>query len=630
MKQSSYRAFEPVPFSQVTIEDAFWGPRLQINQEKTIPHIYDMCQQTGRLDAYRLDWKPGDEHTPHQFWDSDVAKWIEAASYSLASMPDPELDALLDEVIALIASAQQADGYLNPHYTVVEPDRRWTNLRHGHELYCAGHLIEAAVAHFQATSKSTLLTVACRYADSLVTIFGREPGMKRGYCGHEEIELALIKLYRVTNNPRYLQLSQYFIDERGQTPCYFDTEPAPDYHALGLEYHQAHQPVREQTEVVGHAVRAMYLYSAMVDLFCETGDETLWLACKRLWRHLCSKRMFLTGGIGSSMLNEGFSSDYDLPNDTAYAETCAAIGLVFWCHRMLQVECDAQYADSMERVLYNGVLSSISQNGTTFFYVNPLASQGHLARQPWFDCACCPTNITRLLASFGHYIYSQNERELIVHLYVQGTVRAKIQGQQVVLRQETAYPWNGRVNLTLELGEPAEFALRLRIPGWSSEATLMVNGESFDLDGLSERGYAKIERVWRNADQLTLFFPMPLVRLYASPEIAADIGLVALQRGPLVYCLESIDNAVPLHRLVLPRTSAVQAVDECDGQAGFDGVVTGIANALSVESADWEETTLYRHQPPEMQPATLKAIPYYLWGNRGATTMRVWLREQSI
>jgi DUF1680 family protein len=628
MKQSPYRAFEPVPFSQVTIEDAFWGPRLQINREKTIPHIYHMCQQTGRLDAYRLNWKPGDEHTPHQFWDSDVAKWIEAASYSLASMPDPALDALLDEVIALIASAQQADGYLNPHYTVVEPDRRWTNLRHGHELYCAGHLIEAAVAHFEATGKSTLLTVACRYADYIATIFGREPGKKRGYCGHEEIELALVKLYRVTENPRYLHLSQYFIDERGQAPCYFDSEPAPDYHALGLAYHQAHQPVRKQTEVVGHAVRAMYLYSAMVDLFCETGDETLLLACKRLWHHLCSTRMFITGGIGSSMLNEGFSSDYDLPNDTAYAETCAAIGLVFWCHRMLQVECDAQYADILERALYNGILSSVSQDGTAFFYVNPLATQGNLARQPWFDCACCPTNITRLLASFGHYIYSQNERELIVHLYVQGTVRAIIQGQQVVLRQETAYPWDGRVNLTVELEEPAEFALRLRIPGWSSEATLMVNGEYVDLNRASEHGYVKIERVWRNADQLTLVFPLPLIRMYAYPEIAADIGLVALQRGPLVYCLESIDNAIPLHRLVLPRIADVRAVDESD--SGLDGVVTGVANALAVGCADWDGSALYRRQPPEMQPAALKAIPYYFWGNRGVTTMRVWLHEQSV
>ena len=420
MKNTVSQAFEPVPFSKVTIEDVFWAPRLHVNREKTIPHIYRMCKETGRIDAYKLDWKVGQEQAPHQFWDSDVAKWIEAASYSLATHPDPTLEALLDEVITLIASAQQPDGYLNPHYTVVEPDKRWTNLRHGHELYCAGHMIEAGVAHFQATGKATLLDVVRRYADYIETVFGTEPGKKRGYCGHEEIELALVRLYRVTGNSRYLRLGQYFIDERGQSPCYFDTEPTPDLHRLGLEYHQAHKPVREQTEVVGHAVRAMYLYSAMADLAYETGDETLLQTCKRLWHHLYTKRMFITGGIGSSMYNEGFSSDYDLPNDTAYAETCAAVGLVLWCQRMLQLECDAQYADIMERALYNGVLSSISQEGTTFFYVNPLANQGDLSRQEWFSCACCPTNITRLLASLGQYIYSQNEHEIAVHLYVQG------------------------------------------------------------------------------------------------------------------------------------------------------------------------------------------------------------------
>ncbi len=625
MKHTALRAFEAVPFSQVTIEDAFWAPRLQINREKTLPHIYQMGQETGRIDAYHLDRKPGAENAPHQFWDSDVAKWIEAASYSLAISPDPRLDVLLDEVITLIASAQQPDGYLNPHYTIVEPDKRWTNLRHGHELYCAGHLIEAGVAHFQATGKSTLLEVVCRYADYIDTVFGREPEKRRGYCGHEEIELALVKLYRVTSNPRYLQLSRYFIDERGQVPCYFDTELASDQHQLGLEYHQAHKPVREQTEVVGHAVRAMYLYSAMADLAYETGDATLLQTCKCLWQHLSTKRLFLTGGIGSSMLNEGFSSDYDLPNETAYAETCAAIGLVFWSHRMLQLECDAHYADIMERALYNGVLSSVSQEGTAFFYVNPLADQGDLTRQAWFDCACCPTNITRLLASLGHYIYSHNEHEIAVHLYIQGTVRITLQGQPVLLRQETEYPWGEHVTLTVEIEEPMTFALRLRIPGWCSEATLMVNGERLDSHILSENGYAKIERVWRSSDQVSLQLPMPFVRLYAYPEIAADVGQVALQRGPLVYCLESIDHDVPLHRLALPRTAELQVHND---EGVFGGAVTVVANAIALGLSDWGNQ-LYRRQPPEMHSATLKAIPYYLWCNRGASTMRVWMHEQT-
>jgi DUF1680 family protein len=624
VKHRPSQTFKPVPFTQVTIEDGFWAPRIQINREQTIPHIYRMCQETGRIEAYRLEWKPGAEHTPHQFWDSDVAKWIEAASYSLATTPDSALDALLDEVIALIASAQQPDGYLNPHYTIVEPDKRWTNLRHGHELYCAGHLIEAGVAHFQTTGKSSLLDIVCRYVDYIDTIFGREPGKKRGYCGHEEIELALVKLYRVTGNVRYLQLSQYFIEERGQTPYYFETEPAPDVHRLGLEYHQAHQPVREQTQVVGHAVRAMYLYSAMVDLAYETGDETLFQACQQLWKHLSTRRLFVTGGIGSSMLNEGFSADYDLPNETAYAETCAAVGLVFWSHRMLQLECNARYADLMERALYNGVLSSVSQEGTGFFYVNPLAAQGDLSRQAWFDCACCPTNIVRLLASLGQYIYSHNEHEIAVHLYVQGTVHLTLQGQPILLRQETNYPWGEHVALTLEVKEPTAFALRLRLPGWCSGAALKVNGEHLDHIGMSENGYVTIERVWKQNDQISLHFPMPFVRLYASPEITADVGLVALQRGPLIYCVESVDHDGPLHRLALPRTAEIHAFD---GNI-FDGVVTAVANALALDLTDWDDL-LYRRQPPKMYLTTLKAIPYYLWCNRGASTMQVWIHEKA-
>lgn len=624
MNNDDPQAFQPVSFSKVVIDDTFWAPRLRINREKTIPHIYSMCKESGRIDAYRLQWKPGMTKAPHQFWDSDVAKWIEAASCSLAVSPDPVLDALLDRVIALIASAQWRDGYLNPHYTVVEPDKRWTNLRHGHELYCAGHLIEAGVAHFQATGKSTLLNVVCRYADYIDTVFGTERGKRRGYCGHEEIELALIKLYRLTGNPRYLRLSQYFINERGQSPCYFDTEEAPDHHRLGREYHQTHLPVREQTEVVGHAVRAMYLYSAMADLAYETQDETLLKACKRLWNHLQSKRMFITGGIGSSMYNEGFSSDYDLPNDTAYAETCAAIGLVLWSHRMLQLECDAQYADVMERALYNGVLSSISQEGTTFFYVNPLASSGKIARQEWFDCACCPTNITRLLASLGQYIYAQNEQEVAVHLYVQSAVQLNIQGQQVILRQETRYPWDEHVTLTLELEKPAQFAIRLRIPEWCSEATLFVNNEPINIPAMSENGYIRLERTWKHSDIIFLRLPMPVVRMYAHPDISANDGLVALQRGPLVYCFESVDNDIPLHRAFLPRTSPVSA--SFDPKL-FGGIITLTADAMVLDASGWENS-LYRPQSPAMYPAKLTAIPYYLWCNRGTSAMRVWMHEQ--
>lgn len=415
--------YTPIPFINVSIEDIFWEPRQRANREHTIPIEYQQCRDTGRIDAFRLSWKPGMKPVPHIFWDSDIAKWIEAASYSLANHPDPQLDALLDEVISLITFAQQPDGYLNTHFTVVEPEKRWTNLRDQHELYCAGHMIEAGVAHYQGTGKHTLLDVVCRYADHIASIFGTQPGQKRGYPGHEEIELALVKLYHVTGEKRYLDLSQYFIDERGKQPYYYDLEAVARgddpkaYWAKTYAYMQAHIPVRRQNEVVGHAVRAMYLYSAMADLANETGDNSLLEACRTLWQDVCLRKMYITGGIGPSRLNEGFTNPYDLPNETAYAETCAAVGLVFWNQRMLQFDCDSRYADIMERALYNGVISGVSLSGELFFYENPLASLGNYHREPWFDCACCPPNIARRLASLGHYIYSQKDDEAVAPLY---------------------------------------------------------------------------------------------------------------------------------------------------------------------------------------------------------------------
>ncbi len=608
--QKSQRQLQPVPLTNVTIDDNFWSPRLRVNRERSIPHIYNKLKETGRLAAYKLDWKPGMEHMPHQFWDSDVAKWIEAASYSLATHPDPMLEAMVDEVIVLLASAQQADSYLNPHFTVVEPQRRWKDLRNGHELYCAGHLIEAAVAHFQATGKRTLLDVVCRYVDHIEGVFGTEPGKKRGYCGHEEIELALVKLYHATGDQRYLQLSRYFIDERGREPHYFDQEGSAVIG--GKEYHQAHLPVREQSEVVGHAVRAMYLYSAMADLAAETGDETLFEACKRLWQHLCSKRMFITGGIGSSMYNEGFTADYDLPNNTAYAETCAAIGLVLWSHRMLQLECDACYADVMERVLYNGVLSGVSQDGTTFFYENPLASAGNMRREEWFSCACCP---------LGQYIYSQNDTEAVVHLYIQGTGRLQTGGQQVTLRQETDYPWSGKNTIILELEHPANFTVKLRKPGWCSKVALQVNDKRLVV--AEQKGYLTIEREWHDGDKIELNLSMHAQRIYAHPDITQDIGLVALQRGPLIYCLETADAPVPLHRVFLPKEVALLAHHE---KKLLGGIMVLTASALLADAEGWGDM-LYRPFDATVKPMKVRAIPYYAWCNRHPGEMCVWLHQ---
>jgi len=624
------RSYRPVPFTAVTITDSFWEPRIRVNREQTLPHIYRLCRETGRVEAFKLDWKPGVEPAPHIFWVSDVAKWVEAASYSLATHPDPALDALLDEAIDLVVKAQQPDGYLNPYFTVVEPEQRWTNLRDMHELYCAGHLVEAGVTHFQATGKHVLLDAVCRYVDYIDTVFGTQPGKKRGYPGHEEIELALVKLYQVTGEKRYLHLSQYFVDERGHQPHYFDMEARlrgedpKIFWAKTYEYNQSHLPVREQSEVVGHAVRAMYLYSAMADLARELGDYPLFQACTRLWNHLCTKRMYITGGIGSSWHNEGLTRDYDLPNESAYAEACAAIGLILWSHRMLQLDCDGRYTDVLERVLYNGMLSGVSLDGHRFFYENPLASPGNHHRQEWYDCACCPPNIARLLASLGQYIYASNNTEVVVHLYIQSSVRLALNGREITVRQETTYPWDGMITIHLGMNESTVFGLNLRIPGWCRTARLSVNGDSLDLTEHITKGYARVERLWHPGDHVVLALDMPVERVYAHPDVRQDTGCVALQRGPLVYCLEAVDHTEPLHRIVLPRAADLMSRFE-PGVLG--GIVVITSSAQAAYDTDWEGM-LYRSWPATAYPCTITAIPYYAWDNRTPGEMQVWLQDE--
>lgn len=625
----------PVGLDKVAIDDRFWAPRLKVVREKTIPHIYEQCKRTGRIDVWRLDWKPGKKPKPHIFWDSDVAKWIEAASYCLAAKPDPKIEALLDEVIDLIVAAQQPDGYLNSYFIQVEPENRWKNLAMWHELYCAGHLIEAAVAHYQATGKRKLLDALIRYADCIDSYFG--PGKHDGCPGHEEIELALVRLYRATGERRYLRLAQFFIDQRGQKPSYFqrEMERLPARLAAGhrrffvrggrfnSEYCQDHLPVRQQSEAVGHAVRAMYLYCAMADVGVETGDRALIDACLRLWKNLCTKRMYVTGGIGPSGHNEGFTDDYDLPNATAYCETCAAVGLVFWNHRLLQIERDGRFADVMERALYNGTISGLSLDGTRFFYVNPLASDGRHHRQPWFGCACCPPNIARLIASVGRYIYSQGDGEAWVHLYVQSKATLDVGSGKLVLRQKTDYPWDGRVVITVEAERPMSFALNLRIPGWARSAKLSVNGKSVDLGWVVRKGYARIEREWKSGDTVRLSLSMPVERIYAHPAVRDDFGRVALQRGPVVYCLEQVDNPVPLDRIVLPRGGRLTG-RYVDDLLGGLGVVTG--DAWLIGDSDWGDR-LYRNEPPERTKIKIKAIPYFAWDNRSPGQMRVWINS---
>jgi len=626
----------PVSFERVRIDDAFWSPRQRVNRERTIPQIYRQLQQTGRVAALGGVWSEelrqrgtrGD--IVHLFFDSDVAKWLEAASYSLALHPDPALEALVDDLIARLAAAQQPDGYLNSWFTAVEPEKRWINLRDWHELYDAGHLIEAGVAHFEATGKRALLDVVTRYADYIDSVFGREPGKRRGYCGHPEIELALVRLYHVTGATRYLNLARYMIDERGQAPHYFDLEarargddPA-NFWARTHQYSQSHCPVRAQDEVVGHAVRATYLYSAMADLAAEDGDVTLLAACQKLFQHLTTKRMYVMGGIGSSMRNEGFTSDYDLPNESAYAETCAAIALIFWAQRMLRVDLDRRYADILELALYNAVLSGVSADGEHYFYANPLASDGDTHRPEWYPCPCCPPNLARLIASIGGYLYTQTETEVAVHLYVQSAATLQVGGQVVTLRQATQYPWQGTVTLTVNVADPTTFDLSLRLPGWCAAPRVTCNGEPVDLEPSTIAGYARLSRTWNDGDVIALEMPMPVERVFAHPEIRADLGAVALRRGPIVYAFEQVDQSAPLHRLALPADAALAARFEPDVLGGLTMVE---AAGLALSSIDWDDTLYRSTSPPAVVPCRIRAVPYFAWDNREPGPMRVWIRE---
>jgi DUF1680 family protein len=632
------QVYRQVALSAVSITSAFWSTWIDTVRSITLPYQHEMLLSTGRIDALRGNWRPGSGPEPHIFWDSDVAKWIEAACYSLITQDDPALEAQVEEVVALLAAAQQEDGYLNTYFTVVKPNDRWTDLRDAHELYCAGHLIEAGVAHAQATGRNTLLDVVRRYADCIDRTFGREPGQLPGYPGHEEIELALVKLYRATGDQRYLKLSQYFLDERGTQPFYFEEEAkrrgTVGYHGhvppfdrresepeMFREYNQSHLPVREQTKVVGHAVRAMYLFTAMADVAHETGDASLREACERLWRNLTTRQMYLTGGIGQTSVIEGFTHDYDLPNDSAYAETCAAIGLVFWAHRMTLLTGESRYVDVLERALHNAVISGMSQDGRRFFYSNPLESTGDVERQDWFEVACCPPNLARLLTSLGQYVYAVADGEIVVNLYVSGTVTTDLPSGSVSIRQHGDEPWSGDVAIDVEPDSLCRFTLSLRIPEWAGGAALELNGEPIAAEP-DDKGYVRIDRGWNPGDRLRLSLAMPVRRRYAHPRVRDDAGRVALERGPLVYCFEQVDNVEPLHALALPRTATVSV----NGGTTSPFVHLHARGSRAVDEG-WQDH-LYRDDPPNAAVTELGAVPFFAWNNRGTGPMQVWIREQ--
>lgn len=626
----------------------FWAERIDATRRRTVPILHRRCEDAGMFDqidphrpapAQRIPFSTafggskvrpvGGNVTAQMYWDSDVAKVIEAASACLAVERDPELEVMIDRIVDMYHDLQAPDGYLNSWFLRMQPGKRWLNLRDCHELYCAGHLMEAAAAYFQATGKRKLLDVVCRYADHIIAQFGTEPGKRRGYCGHEEIELALIKLARVTGERRYLEQARYFIDERGQSPTYFQIEarergePPEAFAHRTPEYNQTHRPVREQSKVVGHAVRAMYLYSAMADLVTEFGDRDLRGALEVLWADMVGKRIYVTGGLGPSQDNEGFTRDYDLPNDTAYAETCAAVGLVFWAGRMLGVAPDRRYADVMEQALYNGVLSGGSLDGSRFFYENPLESRGTHHRWEWHPCPCCPPNLARLTASVGSLQYGVGDDTLAVHLYGASEADLTIGDRKVRVVQRTAYPWDGEIDIDLTVDDDSAVTVLLRIPGWCNDATVRLNGEAIDLAGATENGYARITRKWQTGDRLSLHLAMPVERVYAHPNVRADRGRVALQRGPIVFCAESVDHPDSIDALVVDRAVTFEAQFQPEL---LGGVVVLRARAARDDPARWDGQ-LYRHKPPDRDPVVLTAIPYFAWDNREPGEMQVWLRE---
>jgi uncharacterized protein len=608
----------PVPFTDVQIHDSFWSPRQEVNRTASLPLNFEMLEKSGNIRNLELAAaKATSGFTGPVFMDSDVHKALEAASYSLASHPDPALEKRLDEIIAKLAAAQLPDGYLDSYYIVKQPGRRWTNLRDNHELYCAGHMIEAAVAHFRATGKTNFLTVATKLADHIDSVFG--PGKRMGYPGHPELELALVKLWRSTGEKRYLELARFFIENRGRK--FFATEHNIPLNEYDGTYWQDDVPICDHRNIKGHAVRAAYLLSGATDVAGETQDPALLKMINRVWRNTTERNMYITGGIGPSASNEGFTHDFDLPNLTAYQETCASVALAQWNHRLALLYGDARFADVFERSLYNGVLAGVSLDGKRFFYVNPLESEGHHHRSPWFGCACCPPNVARTLASLGGYAYAVSDDALWVNLYIQGSADTTVNGRKLSLNVETNYPWDGKVVLKPQVDQTSKFDLRLRVPGWCHGATVTVNGESVS-EPTTDRGYIIVGREWKGGDVVELNLPMPVQRIAANPNVQADTGQLAIQRGPLVYCLEACDQGKPLAYLVLPRGAELKA-EKAKELLGGVVVVKGLAETAPEQ--DWTNA-LYQAVPTPNRVA-ITAIPYYAWDNRTPGPMKVWLPQ---
>lgn len=655
----------PIPLSEVTISDPFWKNYMELVRSHVIPYQWEALNDRieGAAPSYCIHnfavaaGRVKGEFGGCVFQDSDLYKWMEAASYSLIWHPDSELEAKIDSAIVLMEEAQQEDGYLDTYYIINGLENRFTNLRDNHELYCLGHMLEAAVAYYQATGKEKLLGIASQYADCVYNEFGPEPHKRHGYPGHEVAELALVKLYHVTGKEKYLKLASYFIDERGQTPNYFSLEEAAHGREKGWAgthgygYYQADKPVRNQTEAVGHAVRAVYLYSGMADVAKETKDETLLRACKTLWDDMINRKMYVTGAIGSSQHGEAFTFAYDLPNDTVYGETCAAIGLVFFARRMFELTHDSAYIDVLERAIYNGIISGMSLDGKSFFYVNPLEvdpeacekdfHKAHVKpeRQKWFGCACCPPNVARLLSSIAGYAYETDQNTLYMNLFVGGEIHTQLNGQSVFLNVSTQYPWEETVSIQIETPSSHAYTLAIRMPGWCRDKSFSVNGHKYTIqaDGTItsfhdtgdfltcrlEKGYLYLTKKWNLKDTIQLHFAMPVERILSNPNVRENIGKCAVMRGPLVYCLEEKDNGPSLSRIYLNYDPDFHVTYQ---PALLGGVCTIEASGRFLSSKGWDSSPLYQtYQTPSYEERKLTFIPYYAWANRGLGEMLVWV-----
>ena len=637
-----------ISWKDVEFCGGFWGKWQQLAAQNTSRAIYDRFDETGRIDAMDLCWKEGMPNRPHVFWDSDIAKWMEGTAYFLAKYDDPELQNKLEAIIGKIEHGQTADGYFNSAYLTLHPGTRFVD-RTDHELYTAGHLIEAAVAHYEATGSRRFLAMMERFADCIEKVFITENSAPYRTPGHQELELALVRLYHATGERRYLELSRHFVQARGTDPnervfsVPNGTFPAsPPLHNQLLyndTYAQDDAPARDLPKAGGHAVRAMYFYSAMADLAREYDDAGLKAACERLWNDSVNRKMYVTGGVSAERYGEAIGTDYVLPNDLAYAETCASVAMANLSMRMFALDPDSKYTDMIELQMFNGALDGLSMDGKAFFYDNALQCRVAVSdfftgihalplyppyrRQKVFECSCCPPNIYRFLGVLGQYFYSSSEDTLFVHQYASGKARVRFSGSVFTVEQRTCYPWDSKIALTIRSDLPVRGSIALRIPGWCRSALCYRNGQAVSMR--TKKGYLYLQGPWHDGDILTLEFAMPVEQLSAHPDVVEDAGKVAFKRGPIVYCLEGCDQpGTDLFRLVLPKECAFRT--EVSNIAGHDVTVLH-GTALAESTAGWENT-LYRPYSPSYIPTEFTAIPYFAWANRSVSDMTVWIRKQ--